>query len=113
MPVVESSGLSETLQNAAAATGVGVAVDMKGQSRLTVHVTGTFVGTVSFEGTIDDANWFAVGLKTAADGAAVTSATAAGAFKLPADGPELSQFRANVTAYTSGAITVKSRKEYA
>lgn len=111
MPVSDG-GLLETLQSAAAATGVGAAADMKGQRRLSVHVTGTFVGTVSFEGTIDDTNWFAVGLKTAADGAAVTSATAIGAFKLPADGPCLSQFRANVTAYTSGAITVRSRKEY-
>lgn len=106
------AGQLETLQNAAAATGVGTAIDLKGRDKFTLHVTGTFVGTVSFEGTIDDSNFFPVGLKTAADGAAVTSATAAGAFKLPIDGPMLSQFRANITAYTSGAITVKSRKEY-
>ncbi len=111
MPVSDV-GLAETPQSAAAATGVGTAVVMAGFDRLTVQVAGTFVGTVSFEGTIDDATWFAVGLKTAADGAAVTSATAAGAFKLPVDGPCLSQFRANVTAYTSGSITVRSRKEY-
>lgn len=104
-------GASETLQNAAAAAVAGTAIDMKNESRLTIEVTGTFVGTVSFQGTIDDTSWFPVGLKTAADGAAVTSATAVGAFKLPGDGPELSQFRANVTAYTSGTITVKSRKE--
>jgi hypothetical protein len=111
MPVSESGAL-ETLQSAAAATGVGTAISMDGYDRVSLHVTGTFVGTVTFEGTIDDTNWFAVGLKTSADGAAVTTATAAGAFKLPADGPVLSQLRANVTAYTSGAITVKSRKEY-
>ena len=110
MQGVVATGILETLQNAAVATGVGTPADIKGHGRLTVHVTGTFVGTVTFEGTIDDSNWFAVGLKTAADGAAVTSATAAGAFKLPADGPVLSQFRANITAYTSGSITAKSRK---
>ena len=101
----------ETLQNAAAALGNGTAVSLKGYSAATVEVTGTFVGTVTFEGTIDDASWFALGLKTAADGAAVTTATAAGAFKLPSDAVALSQLRARVSAYTSGSITVKSRKE--
>jgi hypothetical protein len=111
MPVSDV-GLAEVLQSAAAATGVGTAIVMAGFDKLTLQVSGTFVGTVTFEGTIDDTTWFVVGLKTAADGAAVTTATAAGAFKLPADGPCLSQVRANVTAYTSGAITVRSRKEY-
>ena len=110
MPVADS-GATETLQNAVAATGVGTAIDVKGMRRLTLHITGTFVGTISFEGTVDDSNWFPVGLKTAADGAAVVSATAVGAFKMPIDGPTLSQLRANVTAYTSGNITVKSRKD--
>lgn len=108
MPIFSTA--AETLQSAAAATGNGTAVDLGGQKSLTVEVTGTFVGTITFEGTIDDTSWFAVGLKTAADGAAVTTATAPGAFKLPADGPALSQFRARVSAYTSGAITAKALK---
>lgn len=109
---VSDSALLETLQNAAAATGNGAAADLKGYRRLTVDVTiSSFVGTVTFEGTIDDANWFSVGLRTAADGAAATTATAAGTFKLPDDGPTLSQFRARVSAYTSGTVTVKSRKD--
>lgn len=112
MPVTESGAL-DTLQNAAAALGNGTPIDMKGYDKLTLDVTGTFTATVTFEGTIDDASWFAVGLKTAADAAAVSTATAAGAFKLPADGPALSQFRARVSAYTSGAVTVKARREYA
>ena len=110
MPIIDT-GLAETLQNAAAALGDGTPIDMKGYDSLAVHVTGTFTATVTFEGTVDDSNWFAVGLKTAADGAAVTMATAAGAFKLPIDGPPLSQFRARVSAYTSGSVTVRSRKE--
>src|SRR5215211_2285853 len=109
MPVGDT-GVFETLQSAAAALGNGVAIDLEGSNRLTVQVRGTFVGTVTFEGTIDGTNYFAVGLKTAADAAAVTTASAPGQFKLPADGPALSLFRARVSAYTSGSITVESYK---
>ena len=110
MPVSDAGAL-EVLQNAAAATGNGTAVALAGYDKFAIEVTGTFVGTVTFEGTIDDTSYFAVGMKTAADGAAVTSATAAGAFKMPSD-TVLSQFRARVSAFTSGTITVKGRKEY-
>jgi hypothetical protein len=108
-PIVDMT-VTETLQAAAAATGNGTAITMKGYPGLTIEITGTFVGTVTFEGTIDDSSFFVVGLKTVADGAAVTTATAPGAWKLPIDGPVLSQFRGRVSAYTSGAITVKSCK---
>lgn len=108
---VADAGAAEVLQSAATATGNGTAIEMEGVSRLTVEVTGTFVGTVTFEGTVDDSSWFVVGMKTAADGVAVSAPTAPGAWKLPADGPALSQFRARVSAYTSGSITVKSRKD--
>jgi hypothetical protein len=103
-------GVTEILQAAAAATGNGSVADMRGCDELNVDVTGTFVGTVTFEANIDGANWVAIGLKTIADGAAVTTATAAGMFKAPIDAFPIQQFRARVSAWTSGAITVKSRK---
>lgn len=99
-----------TLQSAAGATGDGTAINMNGATRLVVEVSGTFSGTVSFEGTIDDTTWFAVGLKTAADGAAVTTTTAPGVWKMTPD-MVLSQFRARVSAWASGAITAKARKQ--
>jgi hypothetical protein len=107
----------EVLQAAAVATGNGTVIDVRGIDVLAVDITGTFVGTVTFEGSLDsttgsDGNFFAVGLKTMADGAAVTSATAAGAFKLPVDAGALAYFRARVSAWTSGTITVKTRKSY-
>lgn len=111
MQNVVDPSILETLQTAQAGNANGTAIDMKGFGRLTIDVTvSTFTGTVNFEGTIDDSNWFVVGLKTNADGAAVTTATAAGAFKLPADGPALSQFRARTSGVTVGNVTVKSRK---
>lgn len=103
--------LAETLQNAQAGNADGTAIDMNLATRLTIHVTVSgFTGTVNFEGTIDDTNWFVVGLKTGADGAAVTTATGAGAFKLPTDGPMLSQFRARTSGVSAGTVTVKSLK---
>lgn len=96
-----------TLQNAAAALADGAAANCKGASRVTLFVSGAGGWTVNFEGTLDDTNWFAVGLKTAADGAAQTTATQAqtGAYKRPPD-LALSQIRARVSAFTSGTATV-------
>jgi len=96
-----------TLQAAVAATGNGIEVDMRQVGLMFVEISGTFVGTVTFEGTVDGTNFFAIGLKTAADGAAVTSATAPGQWKMISD-TVLRSFRARVSAYTSGNITVKA-----
>jgi hypothetical protein len=117
MAVQQRDAPLETLQNAAAATGNGTPIDVRGCDILVLDVTGAFVGTVTFEGSIDsttgsDGNFFAVGMKTMADGAAVTTTTAAGAFKMPFDAGALAYFRARVSAWTSGTITVKSRKSY-
>ncbi len=98
------------LQNAAAANQDGVLFDLDGATRLTVQVSGTFSATVNFEGTIDDTNWFAVGLKTAADGTAVTTTAAAGVWKRTPD-LALSQFRARISGFASGNVTVTAMKE--
>lgn len=110
MPVAYG-GLTGLLQDAAEEDGDGTAFDVKGAARVTVQVSGTFTATVTFEGTIDDANWFAVGLKTAADGNAVTTASAAGVWKRTAD-LALSQIRARISSYSDGDVTVVALKEY-
>lgn len=97
-----------TLQNAAGATGNGTVINtMSGYAWMTVDVSGTFTATLTFEGTIDGTNWFAVGLQPWAGGALATTATAAGQFKLPTD-LLLDKFRARVSAWTSGAVTAKA-----
>lgn len=106
-----AASANEVLQNAAAATGTGLAINMTGFTYLGISVAGTFVGTVTFEASVDQgATWFGVSMKTMADGAAVATATAPGAFKMPIDAC-IDHFRANITAYTSGNITVKSYKQ--
>lgn len=109
---VDADSVLEILQNAAVAVAVGSAANMKGYHSLVLHVSIATTATVTFEATIDDVTWFSVGLKTAADGVAVTTTTASGAFKIPADMGAISQFRANITAWTSGAVTCKTRKHF-
>lgn len=92
-----------TLQSAAAATGNGVVLACNNYETIAVQVNGTFVGTVSFEGSIDGVNFYAVPFINSA-GTNATTATATGIFLSAADG--YSSFRARVSAYTSGSITV-------
>ena len=91
------------LQDAAAATGNGAALNVAGSARLGVQVSGTFVATVTFETLIDGTNWVATAVNPVGGGAAVTTATAPGLFTVSIGG--LAQFRARVT-WTSGAVTV-------
>lgn len=92
-----------SLQTAAAATGNGTAMDVRGWAAVALQVTDTFVGTITFEGTVDDTNWVSLQGANVADGAVSTSATAAGIYVIPC--VALSQFRAPVSAWTSGTIT--------
>lgn len=97
------------MQVAAAATGAGTAIDTTHpdsgvMTDVAVQVTGTFVGTVQFEGTVDGSNWVAVQATNLNSGAAATTATAPGLFRINSKG--LLKVRANITAYTSGAVTV-------
>lgn len=92
----------QTLLNAVAATGTGTAFDLSvlpgyhGGAH-TFVVSGTFVGVVNIEGSIDDGvSWIV--LATFTDGG--------GSYN---DGGVYTHIRGNVTAYTSGNITLKAR----
>jgi hypothetical protein len=104
-------GVTETTQNAVAATGNGTAIDARGATQITVAVTGTFTAVVTFEGSIDGGvTFFPIALLKSADGTYALNAAAAGTFILPTQGPDLSDFRTPV-AWTSGtSVTVKTRK---
>lgn len=93
------------MQSAAAATGNGTALEVSGCGAAALQVSGTFVGTVTFEGTVDGSNWVSVQVQNVADGTVSTTATAAGVFLANIAG--LAQMRARVSTYTSGAITVR------
>lgn len=96
-----------TLQDAAGATGNGTVFDCQGIGTLACQVSGTFVGTVTFEGTIDQSNWVSALSKNKATGAMGTTATAPAIFLVDVAG--FVQFRARVSAWTSGSITVTAQ----
>ena len=93
------------MQSAAGAQGNGTAIDVEELSLLAMQVTGTFSGTVTFEGTIDDSTWVSLQVANVADGAVSTTTTAPGVFQCSVAG--LVKARARVSAWASGTITVQ------
>lgn len=117
-PVVIASDQSTVPVNQAGVSATGslgalnatVALSLNGASGWAVDLRGTFVATVTFQGTIDGTNWFTIAVLPAGGTvsvASVTTATAVGAWWGNATG--LQQVRATATAYTSGSVTVVLR----
>ena len=96
-----------TLQSAATSTGNGtVAADVGGYGTLLVELSGTFVATVTFEGSQDGTNYYAILGSNMTTGAKATTATGTGVYQINFAG--LSYFRARISAYTSGSITAEA-----
>jgi hypothetical protein len=91
------------LQNAAGGTANGSSLDVAGLSSCVIQLSGTFVATVTFEGTVDGTNWIAMQFIPLSTGTAATTATTTGLYAANVAG--LTQVRARVSAYTSGNIT--------
>jgi len=81
----------QTLLSAVAATGAGTTYSVENPRR-TFQVTGTFVGTVAVQVSNDGTNWDTL-----------ISTTATGAWASDQPWPYV---RGNVTAFTSGTITL-------
>ena len=93
------------LQKTVGETASGNLLDVDGISFVGIQVSGTFVGTVTFEATIDGDNWVSVEGASVGDSTSLsTTATAPGIWRISVLG--LSTIRARISAYTSGAITV-------
>lgn len=117
-PVVIASDQATVPVNQSGVTATGSlgslsatqALSLNGASGWAVDVRGTFVGTITFQGTIDGTNWFSISVVPAGGGvnvAAVTTTAAVGAWVGSANG--MQQVRANMTAYTSGSATITLR----
>jgi len=94
------------LQNAATATGNGTALSLAGKTYAVVQVSGTFSATITWEMTVDGANWSAI---APADLGSTTRAR-----ELTTTVPKtvlfdalggVSAIRARISAYTSGSVT--------
>jgi hypothetical protein len=71
---------SATLQNAAAATGVGTSLDVSGYSVTALEVTISNTATVTFQGLVN-ATWVNLACAPFGGGATATAATATGSFR--------------------------------
>lgn len=95
----------DTLQNVASATGTGTPLDVTGKSMVCFQVKGTFVGTVTFEASNDGGTtWDSIKVYRINGDPGTTTATAPGIFQTSI--AAIKSVRANITAYTSGSITV-------
>lgn len=99
-----------TLQSAAAATQVGTSLIVQGTGACALEITGTFVGTVTFQAKVneDGTTWPSIRGTNISDGTRSATATAPGVYIFGVAG--IDAIRANITAYTSGAITVVGRE---
>ena len=84
-----------------------VALALNSQSAGAAQITGTWVGTISFESTLDGTNWLPFNAVAAGTSGSVQSTTGNGIFRLTPAG--LAQFRLNMTAFTSGSATITLR----
>jgi len=87
-----------------------VELHLTGSSGFALDVRGTFVATITVQGTIDGGNWFTLSVLpagSATNTALVSTATAAGAWVGNANG--LHAVRVIATAYTSGTATIVLR----
>lgn len=105
LPSFASAALFTTLQNAAVAIGNGAPLTVNDKGTVGVSVTGTFVGTVTFEGSTDaNTTWSSVNCTAITTLLTSTTTTTTGQFTCNTAG--LTGFRARVSAWTSGSITV-------
>ena len=104
--MARQSGVT-AMQTAAATTGAGTSLLVAGFNRAVFQVTGTFVATITFQATIDGSNWVTYALSDLSTAARThaTTQTTTGVY-LADDAYALTAIRANVTAYTSGTVTI-------
>jgi len=82
-----------------------------GYAGVAVQITGTWAGTIVFEGSVDGYNFVAIQLSGVASGAGVTSATANGVWAGATSGLRL--VRARMSVFTSGIATVSLKASQA
>lgn len=93
-----------TMHSAASATAAGTWIHTAGVTSVVAQITGTFVASVTWQGTIDESNWVAIEAENLASGAVSSIANAAGLYKLNVAG--LRRVRANLTWTSGTSITV-------
>ena len=107
LPMTNIADVDNTATGSLAAAAATVVLTISGKSSASVQLSGTWVGTVTFEGTVDGTTWNNVNAVAATTSTPQPTTTVNGLYRLTPGG--LSQIRANMTAYTSGSVTVAMR----
>jgi hypothetical protein len=93
-----------TMHSAASATATGTWMNVGGMNAVVVQITGTFVASVTWQGTVDESNWVTLQAQDLSTGKFATTAAAAGLYLLNVAG--LKRIRANMTWTSGTSITV-------
>ena len=102
--VPTSTGLAiQTITSGTGAAAIA-AYPMLGAPSCTFSIAGTFSGTLTFEATLDDQTWYAIGAIKLVDGTTTSTTTTTGLFAITNTG--FASVRARCTTYTSGNVTV-------
>src|SRR2546426_10596591 len=83
----------------AATQEVGITVSTS-DGAVSIQITGTWSGIVTFEGTVDGTNWVSIDAVPASSSTAVTTTTSNGVWRISASG--LAKVRARMSSFTSG-----------
>lgn len=94
--------LTSTSSTCAVPSTACASVSVQGIVYVAVQLAGTFTATVTFEATVDGANWVALNLTPSNSATPASTATAVGVWSGNVGG--YSQVRARVSAYTSGTV---------
>lgn len=105
--VVPTSSTDTTASGNITAISQSVALALNGKSGAAIQITGTWVGTLQFEGTVDGTNWVTVNGVYAGASAPGATTTVNGIVRLTPSG--LAQLRITSTAWTSGTAVISIR----
>lgn len=103
----DDSVATATMQNAVSASGNGTSLNVQGMATALLLISGTYTGTVYFEGSIDDSTWNPIFACKLGDGTIAGSTTGTGLFRLPVAG--LKSLRARVSWSSGTSVTVAGR----
>ncbi len=108
MDIVKPDSGVTVLQAAAVALGDGTALKVNEAGAVGVQIVGITSATITFEGTVDGTNWVSVLAQNVATGATGATASADGIYIANVVG--LTQFRARISTWATGTITVTAQR---
>jgi hypothetical protein len=108
---IDGTQYVDTESTGACNTGACAAFLLPSAPSLTVDVSGTFTGTLTFEATSDGYTWRTLSVLNTSTGGAATTATAAGLFAVNNIG--YVQVRVRATAWSSGSARVSATRGWA